>query len=358
MSAPHKWVSPTILTVDDRGGSPAEADTVVRLPAPVVLSGELRDGDAVVADDGADAEMLDVVTEVRGVDAEVGPGGGRALRWFILIGLVFIVAVTVQDSVLFLQEQFARHHMLGWGFSALAAGMMLALTVMVVREIVAWRKLRSVQYLQDHGSKLRKEGEHGRGVPFTMEMMRFYQGRAELEPGWQRFHDQLDPNLGDREILTLFSSDVLSVLDKKAYDIVVENSSVAALLTTLSPMAWLDAMLFMWRNVRMVRQIAACYGFRPGFMVSVKLMQEVFQGMVASATTDILTSEAVDTVGSSVTAAIFAKAGQGMANGLLSARIGVQAMRLCRPVAFLENENPSLKRVRSEMLERVKERMG
>ena len=158
--------------------------------------------------------------------------------------------------------------------------------------------------------------------------------------------------------MAIFSANVLATLDKHVYDIVVKNSAIAALLTAMSPMAWLDALLFSWRNIRMIRQIAVHYGFRPGFVGTIKLVKQVLQGMMLSAAADFITDEAAETVGSSVAAILFAKAGQGMANGLLTARLGVQAMRLCRPIPFLPEENPSLRRVRAEMVEQVKNKLS
>jgi putative membrane protein len=360
MSAQIKWTPPTMLPVEQGERAEHQVDSRHDNVTPIMLPGELQDGDDVISESSSNAESRDTVSEVAGWQDSGNMSGkkNRAFRWFIFLSLLFMLAVTVEDTILFITEQFARNSVLGWGFSLIAGGVGLALMILVVREIASYRALGKVHALQNRASKLRLDGGYGHGVRFSTTMMKFYKGREELEPGWKQFQDNLDSNLGDREVLTLFSANVLVTLDRKAYDIVVENSSIAALLTALSPMAWLDALLFLWRNVRMVRQIATCYGFRPGFMTSISLVKQVLAGMVVSATTDFLTNEAVESVGNSVTAVLFAKAGQGMANGLLSARIGIQAMRLCRPVAFCAEENPSLKRVRGKVIERVKNRMG
>jgi putative membrane protein len=357
MSAQIKWVPPVELTVD-RDGDSDRVDPDSNAP-PILLSGELQDGDD-VRDFSSSDEQAEYSQDLNEKEADdwSSRGEGRAFRWFVLLSLLFLIAVVVEDTILFLAEQFARHTILGWGFSLVATGVGLALLVVIVREIGHFRSLRKINTLQIQATDLRHEGCCGNAVRFAAGVMKFYKNRRDLDAGWQRFHDSLDSNLGDREILTLFSSNVLLVLDKKAYDIVVKDASVAALLTALSPMAWLDALLFFWRNVRMIRHIAACYGFRPGFVGSIVLVKEVLKGMVASAATDFLTDEAAESVGSSVTAVLFAKVGQGMANGLLTARLGVQAMRLCRPVPFLPEESPSLRRVRGEMMDQVKKRLA
>ncbi|MBF0358192.1 MAG: DUF697 domain-containing protein [Magnetococcales bacterium] len=353
MSAQVKWEPPALFTVDRSDSSPVSTRETEPNITPLLLSGELQDGDDIIDDPAAPVEIADSWMEE-------GPKKQRkgVFNWFITLSLLFLTAVVVQDTVLFLTEQFARSLVLGLAFALLAGGAGLALLILAFKEVVSLRSVKKVHNLQKQSRKLYRENSHGNGIRFSSGIMKLYKSRKDLDSGWQKFQDSTDSNFSDREVLSLFSNSVLIDLDKKAYGIVVNNSSVAALLTAISPMAWLDALLFFWRNVRMVRQIAICYGFRPGFIGSIVLIQEVLQGVVASATADFITDEVADSVGSSVTAVLFAKAGQGMANGLLSARVGVQAMRLCRPVVFLPNENPSLKLVRAEMIKQVKNRLG
>jgi putative membrane protein len=357
MSAQAKWVSPVELAVGQETAPDSKPPPTPAEVTPILLSGTPKKGDRVVLEETVVNEAMDSPDE--SLDEELADNkGSGSFRWFVLFSLIFLLAVVVQDTILFVDEQFARHLYLGWGFLFLAGGAGVALLVLIVGEIVKAGSLRKIQNLQKQATRLRQEDLHGKGVPFIYSIMTHYNGRTELDPGYRKFQDALDLNLADGEILDLFSSQVIVTLDKKAYDIVVENSSVAALLTALSPMAWLDALLFLWRNVRMIRQIANCYGFRPGFFGTIFLVKRVLQGMLISATTDFLTDEAAESVGSSVTAVLFAKAGQGMANGLISARLGVQAMRYCRPVPFQPEEKPSLRRVRAKMVEQMKKRLS
>ncbi|MBF0381022.1 MAG: DUF697 domain-containing protein [Magnetococcales bacterium] len=354
MSAQVEWEPPALFTVgkDDKPGKKQSGQQ--SNVSPLLLPGELQEGDDIIED----PPLKEEIKKAREYVAQRAKRQkNRVFRWFVGLSLLFLSAVVVQDTVLFVAGQFTMHPILGWLFALVAGGVGVTLLLLTFRELRAYSSINKVHSLQIQGAKLCRDNAHGNAVTLSTGIMKFYKNRKELDQGWHSFQDSLDVNLQDREILDLFSKNVLCVLDKKAYNIVVENSSVAALLTALSPMAWLDALLFFWRNVRMVRQIAACYGFKPGFFGSITIMQEVLAGMVASATTDFITDEVAETVGSSVTTALFAKAGQGMANGLLSARVGVQAMRLCRPIAFQSHENPSLKIVRAQMMKIIKKKI-
>ena len=55
--------------------------------------------------------------------------------------------------------------------------------------------------------------------------------------------------------------------------------------------------------------------------------------------------------GATVLSVLSARAGQGVVNGLLAARLGLSAMQLCRPLPFTEEEMPSLTRLRQEIFE-------
>ncbi|HYD29498.1 MAG TPA: DUF697 domain-containing protein, partial [Azospirillaceae bacterium] len=59
---------------------------------------------------------------------------------------------------------------------------------------------------------------------------------------------------------------------------------------------------------------------------------------------------AVEALSGSLAAAVSTRVGQGLVNGLLTARVGVTAMHLCRPVAFSPENRPSLGRIRRELL--------
>ena len=60
-------------------------------------------------------------------------------------------------------------------------------------------------------------------------------------------------------------------------------------------------------------------------------------------------------VSQDVTAKLSARIAQGIGVGLLTARLGVKAMELCRPLAFQLNEKPKLSHIQQELLSSVKD---
>ena len=231
------------------------------------------------------------------------------------------------------------------------SGAVLALTG---REFIRLRQLRTLTALRQETSHLIDHKTFGSAHPLIRRITQLYQGREEMAPCLRKFQNHTDDYLGDQEVLALFSSQVLSTVDTQAYQVVVRHASAAALMTAISPIAWLDALLFLWRNTWMVREIAEVYGARPGASGSLVLLRQAVRGMMSAGITDILASGVSSSMGDSVATAVLAKAGQGIANGLFIARIGLRTMDYCRPLPFNAEEKPGLGRIRKELQQALK----
>jgi putative membrane protein len=66
---------------------------------------------------------------------------------------------------------------------------------------------------------------------------------------------------------------------------------------------------------------------------------------------DVVTHAAVEHVGAGLLALLSARAGQGAGNSLLHARLGIEAMRQCRPLPFMAEEPPRLASVRKALFD-------
>lgn len=279
----------------------------------------------------------------------------RPLLWLTGSVSLLLVALILQNTFLFLQQQWQTHTLLGLFYSVVTLVLSTAILALIGREVTRLRQLRTL-------TALRQESLHhidcqtfGSGLPLVNRIIQLYQERAELAVGLQHFHDHVDDYLGDREILSLFSTHVMSEIDSQAYQVVVRHASAAALMTAISPMAWLDAVLFLWRNVWMVREIAELYGARPGASGSLVLLRQAARGMMSAGVTDILANSASSSMGHSLATVVMAKAGQGLSNGLFMARIGLQTLQYCRPLPFSPEQQPGLGHIRKALQQAIKE---
>jgi putative membrane protein len=78
------------------------------------------------------------------------------------------------------------------------------------------------------------------------------------------------------------------------------------------------------------------------------------QNLVYADVSEILAESVADAFGNSVLSVVSTQAAQGVGSGILTARVGLQAMALCRPLPFQTEEKPRLKEIRWEIVSSLK----
>ncbi|ALJ37331.1 TIGR01620 family protein [Azospirillum brasilense] len=226
---------------------------------------------------------------------------------------------------------------------------------MLLRELRALRRLRKIEELRGEAGRLSTEivtkaGEPGHAERFAGSLTRLYDGRADLAPSLERVRDHVTDAHDDAEILRLLDREVMGPLDRRAYQTVLRASRDTAVATALSPAAVVDLAVVLWRNLKLVREIAALYGARPGYVGSMRLLRRMLANLAVAGVAESAHHVAVEALGGSIAAAISTRMGQGVINGLLTARVGLTAMHLCRPIAFGPDNRPSMGQIRKELL--------
>ena len=90
----------------------------------------------------------------------------------------------------------------------------------------------------------------------------------------------------------------------------------------------LDGLIVLGRTLAMLRAIARIYGVRPGSAATVSLLRRTLRNVVAAGVGELVSDAAVETLGASLLAFLSTRAGQGVLNGVLAARLGLSAMQL------------------------------
>lgn len=286
----------------------------------------------------------------------VVPGPKRRIgRWlFGAIAALVLVALGF-DTADLLQRSFATSIALGALVSLLVATAGVAAVALLVNELLALRRLRRIEGLRLRADALTaniqsEEPRQGAAAGFAGSLVSLYSGRPELAPALTRLRDHITDAHDDAEIVRLIDRGLLSPLDRAAYQLVLRAARDTAVATALSPAAVLDLAVVLWRNLKLVREVAALYGARPGYLGSLKLLRRMLANIAVAGVAESAHHVAVEALGGSLVAAVSTRMGQGVINGLLTARVGITAMHLCRPIAFTPDERPSLNRIRKELL--------
>ena len=89
----------------------------------------------------------------------------------------------------------------------------------------------------------------------------------------------------------------------------------------------------------------------PAAASSARLLRRGVLNVLAAGVVELVSDSAVEAAGASLLSVLSAKAGQGVLNGLLAAKIGLATMQLCRPLPFTQDQLPSLRQLRAELFE-------
>jgi len=175
----------------------------------------------------------------------------------------------------------------------------------------------------------------------------------EQEESWQ---DALKNQHSDNELLQLYSRLVLSKVDEKAMAEIARFSTEAVVLVALSPVAIIDMLIILWRNLRMINKVAGLYGLKLGYWSRIKLIKQVFVNMVYAGASELIADFGTEMIGADLLGKLSGRLAQGLGAGMLTARLGVKTMQLCRPIPF--EDKPKLTHVRKEMLTTIKNLMS
>ncbi|RHW75611.1 YcjF family protein [Colwellia sp. RSH04] len=172
---------------------------------------------------------------------------------------------------------------------------------------------------------------------------------AEQQRAWQ---SALDGSHNQAELLQLYSRIVLSKVDDKALNEVAKFSTEAVVLVGLSPVALIDMFIMLSRNLRMINKIAGMYGLKLGYWSRIKLIKQVFVNMAYAGASELVADLGSEVLGAELMGKLSTKFAQGLGAGMLTARLGVKTIQLCRPIPF--DDKPKLGHVRKKVIEQLK----
>jgi putative membrane protein len=95
----------------------------------------------------------------------------------------------------------------------------------------------------------------------------------------------------------------------------------------------------------MIRRIAEIYGGRSGTHGSWRLTRAVMSHLVATGAVAVGDDMLEPILGGGLLAKLSRRFGEGLVNGALTARVGVAAMEVCRPLPFTRAPRPSARSI-------------
>ncbi|MCK4711635.1 MAG: DUF697 domain-containing protein, partial [Marinosulfonomonas sp.] len=135
---------------------------------------------------------------------------------------------------------------------------------------------------------------------------------------------------------------IIAPLDAQAVKEIEAAARQVATVTAIVPLALADVAVALIANLRMIRRIAEVYGGRSGTLGNWRLTRAVLAHLVATGAVAVGDDLIGSVVGGGVMAKISRRFGEGVINGALTARVGVAAIEVCRPLPFITAKRPSV----------------
>ncbi len=272
-------------------------------------------------------------------------------NWWLRLGLFGAAIGVTWETVSWLQATLTDNPLVGMFYTSVSICLVIALARFLWGEISKLNRLRLTKKLQNQAQLLDLQASDG-AYQYCQQLAKASQ---QLDSsGYSSWQAQLSDSHNNQEVLDLYRHHVLAEQDKQAKAAVTKWAGEAALLVAISPLALVDMLIILWRNTKMIEAVAKIYGIELGYVSRLKLFKLVLSNMIYAAGAEVATDLGTDMLGAEMAGLISARAAQGVAAGLLTARLGFKAMQICRPVPWQGDERPKAKEVRMSLVAKLK----
>lgn len=277
-------------------------------------------------------------------------GPSLLARWFwsLLVALVgTVISVAAWN---FVTGLIVSTPILGYAVAALVAAFVLVVLLIVVKEVSVFSRLKRIDSLHRAATQALAAGDLAAARDLVTGLTRLYAGREDTR--WGR--DKLAERQGDifeaQDLLGLAETALLTPLDTAARAEVEAAARQVATVTALVPIALADVVAALGANIRMIRRIGEIYGGRSGTLGSWRLLRAVMSHLVATGAVAVGDDMLEPFLGGGLLGKLSRRFGEGLVNGALTARVGVAAMEVCRPLPFARQPRPSVRGIVSSAL--------
>ncbi|WP_147108617.1 YcjF family protein [Tateyamaria sp. syn59] len=274
----------------------------------------------------------------------------RLGRLFWGLAGALLTAVLSAAAWNFVMAWIERAPLLGWAFTGLLAAFVLTLLVIALRELSALRRLTRLDGLRHDAAQALEQNDLAAARAVTDRLDALYRARPETEWGRARLAELRGDQMDATGLLALAEDTLVAPLDQAAEREVEAAARQVATVTALVPLALADVVAALTANLRMIRRIAEVYGGRGGVVGSWRLTRAVMAHLVATGAVAVGDDMLEPVLGGSILGKLSRRFGEGLVNGALTARVGVAAMEVCRPLAFAPGTRPKARNLVKQAL--------
>ncbi|MDH6232803.1 putative membrane protein [Mesorhizobium soli] len=290
---------------------------------------------------------IDVFEEPDIIVAEPPPATSPRRR--SKIGAVFLGALSILISLAvglwidrLIRDLFERAQWLGWLAAGVAVIAVVALVLILLREMLALIRLASVEKLRKRALDAIASNDPNTARGVVNELTALVSSKPDTAAGRRMLADLRDDIIDGRDLVKLAETEILGPLDARAKVLVLDAAKRVSLVTAVSPRALVDIAYVVFEAGRLIRRLSELYGGRPGTLGFFRLTRSVLAHLAVTGSIAVGDSFVQQIVGHGLAARLSAKLGEGVVNGMMTARIGIAAMDTVRPLPFTALSRPGM----------------
>lgn len=258
------------------------------------------------------------------------------LAWGLCVALAALAVLFIATEIhAFIRSSFELHPFYGWTGAGFLALVGVFLTAIVASE---WRKylsIKSVVRMRNNYARLMEEKRDHNLNRTVRGEVRAYRDRLERVSGVisrKNFH-RLRERMQDADDALQWKEPLdrlmLAPLDKEVQRVIRREAANVGVGTAISPTGAIDAVIALWRNVKLIKRIASIYVGRPGFYGTLVIIRRTIGAVALANLLDELTAEIL---AASFLSRLTGAGAQGLANATMTIRVGLKAQEQCRPL--------------------------
>lgn len=314
--------------------------------------------DVVVAPEGASTRFGTRTVIVPGVEpipetpieAALPARAAPPWRKVLLAGLGGLVSLALGLWVdRLIEDLFARAAWLGWIGVGFLAAALLALLAIAVREIAGLRRLARVEDLRARATRVLESDDRASVPGLVADVDALYGERPDLARARANLATHRAEVVDGRDLVHLTERELMAGLDATARTAILEAAKRVSVVTAISPRALVDVAYVAFENLRLMRRLADLYGGRPGSLGFLKLVGRIFVHLGVTGGMALGETLVQQLVGQGLAARLSAKLGEGVVNGLLTARLGLAALDVVRPLPWAALPRPAFSDMMKEL---------
>src|ERR1700759_3556634 len=276
--------------------------------------------------------------------------GWGTLFWSAVAGLVLLGLGL--GTVSLIEDLFARSEGLGLLGIALTAAAALALGVITLRELTALVRLATIEKLHARAGAVLISDDRDESRAILRDLLKLAHQNPRLARARNALASHAEDIIDGADMIKLAERELMSPLDQEARRLVSSAAQRVSIVTAISPRAAIDIIFVFVAALRLIRQLARLYGGRPGALGMIRLLRHVIAHLAITGGMAASDSLVQQMVGHGLAAKLSQRLREGVLNGLLTARLGLAAIDVTRPLPFTALPRPALTDLAKDLLKK------